>query len=300
MNRAIRKQLLEIIKEAGQLYDLVQKTLEGGALGKKVTYAERIRLSNGLIADIPTNPFGPSGAVNIMFMFRYYRSTPPWKTAGINQVVVHGDVKGQGPKSITSGISQVIGHLKKKNPQAHLGKYAISAFSGGGSVVGKITKDLNSVEASVGKPVDAIFMADAGHSRLTENSGMVQYAKKAADPKSNRKLVFLHSAIPGPKYKGQTFPSTTEYSNNLMQYLGMQRQKNNIATDDPRYAALNVKPKSITSNNGVHIIQVDDDSKRKWMPGRDKFTPGTSGYMHRQIVDEQLPNAWNQYLQGWS
>lgn len=308
MKRTIRKQLFEIIKEAGQLSDLVQKTLEGKTVSKKTNYTNRITLSNGLKADIPANPFGPNGAVNIMFMFRYYSSSPPWKNAGVNQVVIHGDVKRDynNPKVISNSISQVIGYLKKKNPKAHLGKYGMSGFSGGYWPIENLLRKRKELESSVGKELDAVFLADAGATKLNDAamSGFTDFAREASDLNSGKKFVVMHSAIPGGKKDPNTgewkrFTSTKEHSEFLMNKLNMQRQNKNISQNDPRYAGLALRPQSITNKGNFYVIESDNQGKRKWIPGKEKFTPGTSGWVHRQIVDEHLPTAWNQYLQDW-
>jgi hypothetical protein len=306
MERTFRTESLkQLAKMAGAITDLVQKELVQPP--EKVNYAARIPLAYGAVAAIPANPFSPDGGVNVMFQFRYYQSAPPGAAAGINTVVVYADVNKayNDPRFIASSISQIMGYLKKQNPNAHLAKYGLSAFSGGYWPVENLLRHRQDLERMVGKPLDAVFLADAGATRLNDAamSGFTQFAQEASQPGSDKKFVVMHSAIPGQVYDPTTgrmkqFTSTTQHADWLMQHVGIENRRD-IAPDDPRFAGMALQPKSIAGRGGFQVIQVDDNPNRTWDP-RDKFRPGTSGWVHKTIGTQYLPQAWNLYLQDWN
>lgn len=291
------KTLQKIIKDAGIVTDTVNK------LVGKINYSSKLPLSNGAYAAIPDNPFSANGAVNIMFQFRYYSSSPPGSRTDINMVIVYADVKNayNDPKFISNSIGTIISYLKKTNPAAHLGNYGLSAHSAGYWPIENLLRKRKEMEQLVGKPLDSVFLADGGATKLNDAamSGFVDFAQEAAkDP--NKKFVVMHSAIAGGKMvdgKWKPFTSTTEHADYIANKLHMKKQ--HLSPDDPRFKDLTLKPKDMASKGGVHIITVDDDTKRPWYP-KDKFKPGSAGWVHQQIGTEYLPYAWNTELADWN
>lgn len=311
MDRNFRFKSLKLLaKKAGIITDLVQKEVSALTSEQpisKVDYTQKIQLPYGAIASVPQNPFSPNGGVNIMFQFRYYQSAPPGNMANINTVVVYADVKKayNDPRFIANSISEIINHLKKQNPIAHLAKYGLSGFSGGYWPIENLLRRRNEMERLVGKPLDAVFLADAGATRLNNAAmaGFSQFAQEAAKPDSQKKFVIMHSAIPGEAYdpntgKNKYFTSTQEHAKWLMEHVGINKRQD-IAVDDPRFVNLNLKPRSIAGRGGFQVIQVDDNPNRPWDP-KNKFRQGTSGWVHKEIGTEYLPRAWNLYLQDWN
>jgi hypothetical protein len=297
----------EIVKMSGLLSDIVDKAISNnGAFGldpnkKNINYVAQIPLQFGAVAEIPENPFDATGAINVMFQFRYLKSAPPGHGAGINTIVVYGDVnKNFGTADfISNSLTTILNHLKKKNPNAHLGKYGISAFSGGYYPVEMLLRERDKIKQKVGKDFNAVILGDAGHTKLNEESmaGFVNYAKEAADPTSGKTFVAVHSAIPGEDYKDgkkRKYTSTTEHSQYIADKLGLQRTN---VQDDKRFSSWNLKPKSIAEHGGVAIIQADDNSNRIFNP-KDPNEKETSGWVHNEIA-RTLPLIWNQYLKNW-
>lgn len=308
MDKSFRKNTLyQIAKEAGILADIVDKAISSQGMDPlklktdKIKYTATLPLSGGAQAAIPENPFGPNGEVNIMFQFRYLQSAPPGVGAGINTVVVYADVsKTYGdPNFISQSINTIINYLKKFNPSARLGKYGISAFSGGYYPVELLLRKRDELKQKVGKDLDAVILGDAGHTRLNEAamSGFIDYAKEAANPQSGKKFVSVHSAIPGVDYRGgkkRTYTSTTEHANYILNHLGLERHK--VNEDD--FENWRLKPKSVAHKGGFTVIQADDDPKRAWNP-KNTNAPGSSGWVHNEIA-RTLPLVWNQYLKDWN
>lgn len=289
--------LKKILKESGVVTDLVKKHLSN-----KTNYTTTIPLNNGAKAAIPENPFTKDGAVNIMFQFRYYATEPPGSKTDVNTVIVYADVNKSynDPGFISNSISTIISYLKTKNPEAHLGRYGLSGFSGGYWPIENLLRKRQDIERSVGKPLDSVFLADGGATKLNDASmsGFIDFAREASeDP--GRKFVVMHSAIPGGHMvngKWKPFTSTTEHADYIANKLALEKQS--ISPEDPRFKGLTLKPKNMASKGGVHIITVDDDKKRPWYEN-DKFKPGSAGWVHRQIATEHLPNAWNVFLKDW-
>jgi len=285
------------MKDSGIVTETVNKYIG------KVNYSTKLPLPNGAYAAIPDNPLSANGAVDIMFQFRYYSSAPPGARTNVNMVIVYADVQKayNDPKFIANSIGTIISYLKKLNPTAHLGKYGLSGFSVGYWPIENLLRNRKEMEQLVGKPLDSVFLADGGATKLNDASmsGFIDFANEAANSK-DKKFVVMHSAIPGGKMvdgKWKPFTSTTQHADYISNKLHLNKEP--IAQDDPRFKDLTLKPKSMSSKGGVHIIGVDDDAKRPWIP-KDKFKPGSSGWVHQQIATEHLPNAWNTYLTDWS
>lgn len=298
----------ELVKLAGLVEDFVKgqlgqpvATKPQAAKPAPITYAARININPGAVADIPSKPFGPNNEVNFMFVFRYHKDARKNAgSGGLNAVTIYSDIGKHysDPSYIQNAMAQVMSYLKKYNPNAKLGKWGMTAFSGGGSVVENLLAQRQKLESTIGKAPDAIVMADAGHTKLNPAamSGFEQYAREAADPKSGKRFISVHSAIVPTSSSGGTYTSTTQHSQYLLDRIGVQRQQASPA--DQRFAEWDerIRPRSVAEQGGLAVLQSDDKGDRRY----DKQnSEGTSGWVHMQIA-KTVPYVWQQYLGDWN
>ena len=290
-----------MLKRAGYLTDLVDKRIEelqSGKLGETVSSSGEVEYEKPLTAYVPgaqvmvpKNPFDSTGGYNVMFVFRYRHDTK-W-SAGINTIIVMTDKGEQYTASwVANALQRIQSSLSKINPNAYLKKYGISAHSGGYTVAGRLLSQREEMERMVGKPLDAVVLADAGHEKLVPEAmgPYVDFARQAAEGKGD--FIHMHTAIPGWSQRYGKFTSTTEHADYILQQLGMERQSG----AEGAFGDWRVKPVSVAEQGGLRVVQLDDQEKRKYDPEH-RDAEGTSGYMHNESA-RHLPDAWRM-LGGW-
>lgn len=300
------KIIRSMLKNAGYLTDLVDKRIEELQSGKSVGEPADATSATGEIeytkpltayvpgaqVMVPKNPFDATGGYNVMFVFRYRHDTN-W-SAGVNTIIVMAD-KGQQYTAewVANALKRIQSSLVKVNPNAHLNKYGISAHSGGYTVAGRLLSQREKMEEMVGKPLDAVVLADAGHEKLVPAAMQpyVEFARKAAEGKGD--FIHMHTAIPGWSQKYGKFTSTTEHANYILEQLGMERQQGTRG----EFSDWRVKPVSVSEQGGLRVVQLDDKERRRYDP-QHRDAPGTSGYMHNESA-RHLPDAWRM-LSGWN
>lgn len=292
-----------MLKNAGYLTDVVDKRIEELQVGKPAGEPEQQSDSGQVEYDkplttyvpgaqvmVPKKPFDATGGYNVMFVFRY-RGDTKW-SAGINTIIVMTDKgKKYNASWVANALHRIQSSLSKVNPSAHLNKYGISAHSGGYTVAGRLLSQREQMEKMVGKPLDAVVLADAGHERLVPAAMQpyVDFARRAAEGQGS--FINMHTAIPGWSQKYGKFTSTTEHADYVLNQLGIERQQG----VGEEFADWRVKPVSVAGRGGLRVVQLDDQEKRRYDP-KHRDAPGTSGYMHNEAA-RHLPNAWR--MLGW-
>jgi hypothetical protein len=266
MDREFRRQTLgRLAKQAGVLVDVVQKHF-GVAPGKKepTKYETTLSIPGGKI-HIPANAVKKDGTYNVMIHFKSKLAHPA--KSGLNVVMVManeasgkqfaGDFaksysKKQRGNFVAKALGTIQSYLSKKVPGAKLGKWGMSAFSGGSGAVTRILKEKN-------YPTEPSFvgMYDALHSSnrtRPEDMAVVQWAERnnvAKDP--SKKLVIMHSAIPMTrKQQSIGVQSTTEAAHKVTGRLGVQygQPQTYQAGTEP------IAPISEAASGGVHVYQM--------------------------------------------
>jgi hypothetical protein len=302
MSKIARLKIIRsILKRAGYLTNMVDariqqlKQMPEGEPSKVDFKKPLATYIPGSQVMVPTDPFDATGGYNVMFVFRYRMDTN-W-SAGVKTIIVMTDTGTQYNATwVANALSRIQKSLQKVNPNAHLNKYGISAHSGGYTVAGRLLRQKDKLEKMVGKPLDAVVLADAGHEKLhpTLMNAYVDFAQEAS--KGDRNFISMHTAIPGIDYKGgkkRTYTSTTEHADYILDRVGLDRQHGS----DESFSNWRTKPISVAEQGGLKFIQMDDDKGRAYNP-KDRDAPGTSGHMHNETA-RHIPDAWKM-MQGWS
>jgi hypothetical protein len=253
MDRSFRRQTLgRLAKQAGILVDMVRKHTGSEPKKAAVTQYETTFNIPGAQIHVPANAVNPqTKTYNVVIHFK--SGVGHLAKSGLNSVVVTANeasgkqFTGDFSKSYSKAkrgnfVAKVLGaiqsYLEKKVPGAKLGKWGMSAFSGGSGAVNQILKEKNyPTEPSY------IGMYDAMHGE-SQVQRWAEENKVASDP--SKKLVIMHSAIDPVKYQ-----STTEAANKLAAGLGAQPTQVNW---QPGYE--NLQPVGERSIGGAHIYQV--------------------------------------------
>jgi len=253
MDRGFRQLTFgQLAKKAGILQDAVRQHL--GQVPTGETKYETTLSIPGAQIYVPANAVDPNTKTyNVIIHFKSL--VPNLAKSGLNTVIVTANeaqgkqFTGDFAKSYSKAkrgdfVSKVLGtiasYLGRKVPGAKLGKWGMSAFSGGSGAVNQILKEKNyPMEPSY------IGMYDAMH-----GEGQVQrWAQEnnvASDP--GKKLVVVHSAIDPVKYQ-----STTAAANKLAENLGVQPTQ---VTWQPGYEP--IQPVAQRSLGGINIYQMYD------------------------------------------
>jgi hypothetical protein len=255
MDRGFRAQTLgRLAKQAGLLTSMVQQHFGTTAGKKEPTKYETTFNIPGAQIHVPANAVNPNTKVyNIVIHFK--STAGHLAKSGLNTVVVTANEAGGNQftgdfsksysqakrgKFVSKVLSAVQGYLGKKVPGAKLGKWGMSAFSGGSGAVNRILKEKN-----YPSPPSYIGMYDAMHGERQ----VQQWAEEnnvASDP--TKKLVVMHSAIDPGKYQ-----STTEAAEKLSANLGAQPTQ---VAWQPGHEP--IQPVSQRSVGGVHVYQMYD------------------------------------------
>ncbi len=243
-------------KQAGIITEEVKKHLQeaGPAVepAKPTQYETTLTIPGAQIY-IPANAVNPeTKTYNVVIHFK--SSASHLAKSGLNTIVVTANeaggkqFTGDFAKSYSKAkrgdfVSKILGtiqsYLAKKIPEAKLGKWGMSAFSGGSGAVNQILKEKNyPVEPSY------IGMYDAMHGEK-QIQEWAQENNIAGDPA--KKLVVVHSAIDPVKYQ-----STTEAANKLAENLGVE------STQVSWQPGSETQPVSQKSRGGINIYQMYD------------------------------------------
>ena len=258
MDRGFRIQTLGLLaKQAGVLTNMVQKHFGQTVDKKEPTKYETTFNIPGAQIHVPANAVNPeTKTYNVVIHFKSVAGH--LAKSGLNTVVVTANEAGgmqftgnfaksyskaKRGQFVSKVLSAVHGYIAKKVPGAKLGKWGMSAFSGGSGAVNQILKEKN-----YPKPPDYIGMYDAMHGER-QVQRWAEENNVAADP--SKKLVVMHSAIDPVKYQ-----STTEAANKLSTNLGAQPAE---MTWQPGHEQL--QPVGHRAVGGVHVYQVYDQGK---------------------------------------
>jgi hypothetical protein len=260
MDQDFRIQAFERLeKTAGVITEKVKQHLQQAPAGgppEPTKYETTLNIPGAQIY-IPPNAVNPATKTyNVVIHFKSLASH--LAKSGLNTVVVTANeaagkqFTGDFAKSYSKAkrgdfVSKVLGtiqgYLAKKVPGAKLGKWGMSAFSGGSGAVNQILKEKNyPTEPSY------IGMYDAMHGER-QVQRWAQENNVASDP--SKKLVVVHSAIDPVKY-----PSTTAAANKLADNLGVQQTQ---VAWQPGYEP--IQPVSQRSMGGVNIYQMYSDGR---------------------------------------
>lgn len=270
MDRSFRRQTLRKLASYGPITQAVSTGLAAGSAGPKETkYDEAtFNISGGTIY-IPANAVKPDGTYNVIIAFK--SGIGHIAKGGMNAVIVTaneapgnqftGDFGkrygAQQPRFISEALGAVQNYLKKKNPNAKLGKYAISAFSGGsGAITGGGTSQGLQLPPEANNNFAGFVMVDSLHEPQT----LLDWAKKnniTGDP--SKKLAIIHSMIRPPQGA-----STSAVGQKFVDEFGLSRQEpTNWDSSIPA-------PISVASKGGLSVIQMpgtDAEAHRKLMRG---------------------------------
>lgn len=304
MDRDLRRASWNLIaKQAGILTDLVGKALNQQIPDSAPIFKPLGSVGPGTSVLIPSNPVKSDGSVDIVFNFRGL--TGDIKSAaslGINAVIVTAEATGPKEKNmgsallqeqfgnagfINSAVAKIINNLKSKYPNAHLGKLAISGFSGGGSVVASLLAQKSQLP-----PISAAIISDGLHADkgTAAMEAVVNYGKEAQKDPSKR-LVIINTPINPMKYR-----STRSTANEVKERLGLETQKID------NWNGKGVPPISMANQGGVRVIDLFD-KELPWLAKDDKgvLRPHVDGktdsWQHREALNHMKQN-FADYLAG--
>lgn len=213
----------------------------------------KFNISRHSFAVIPDDVVNPDNSVNIMFQYRWMASAPPEK-AGIKTVIVYADSIGFNtgaadelfsPNYFEDAVDKILINLSNKNYNVKLGKFGISAFSGGGIALYNVFKKKNKLFQL---PHDLII-SDANYGGKATADVWTEVAKEAINTEMQFVLLYTQSL-------STQFSSTTQTTKHMIKSLGLD----NRWEDTSGFAEFddwNLKPIKGIKEKNLIILETD-------------------------------------------
>lgn len=208
----------------------------------------RINLSKHAYVDIPDELPLVDNKLNIMFQYRWHAAAPPDKS-NLKAVIVYADSPG-----LNSGASGELGtpdfiykSIDKitKRANAELGKWGISAYSGGGIAFYHLFRN------NLNKP-NAIIMSDADYGGKATLSAWKSMAEQYVDSADDWFVMFHTHSLEA------RFDSTAKTANELIKSLGIGGATTEIDSKVPFWQDWHVKPAKWTQKGGLIILDAPE------------------------------------------
>jgi hypothetical protein len=297
MDRNFRRQTLVKLAQMVGGGPVTQKILQAlppeAAAPKKTTYAQTFSMPGGEAQiHIPANAVDPqTGTYNVVIHFKG-RAGNIGK-AGLNSVVItanrapgkqfaqHFRQAYAGKDFVNRALASVQSRMQSQNPNARLGQWGLSSFSGGSGAAASIYSKEEYDKSKFGDP-RFVFFNDALHASDRSIDKWKALAEKAKQNPAGTQLIISHADVPRP---APHVWSTREVGDELTRSLDLQYQTPaSWAYTDER----SVRPVGIASEGGMHVVRMHDESSS--LSPRDQ---------HLQMLGAGGSDVLAQFLPDW-